>query len=248
MSASPCCHQDGQISLAGRPARRRRADVDPRHRRATQRVDLTYPHPRAGARGGRTLRVEPRLPPSRLRSGVAVVTLPRHLGGLFRVLQCVSDGRPFSLLERFTVEGWLDAVRRHPTPDRESRARPRSGWSSRRTWIRRTSAAFARWYPDGAALPGRRRRLHGEVRDARAHLLRRHRVRGGVGAGNLTDHHSSGPPSGAASGGPRRMPSSGWSIPVSGTSLAPDHEGILEVKAGDSARTPRGSGPPTSPG
>jgi acyl-coenzyme A synthetase/AMP-(fatty) acid ligase len=36
-----------------------------------------------------------------------------HLGGLFRVLQCVSDGRSFCLLERFTVEGWVDAVRRH---------------------------------------------------------------------------------------------------------------------------------------
>ena len=50
----------------------------------------------------------------RLRSGVAVVNSPLvHLGGLFRVLQCVSDGRPFSLLERFSVEGWVDAVRRH---------------------------------------------------------------------------------------------------------------------------------------
>ena len=36
-----------------------------------------------------------------------------HLGGLFRVLQCVNDGRSFSLLERFTVDGWIDAVRRH---------------------------------------------------------------------------------------------------------------------------------------
>ena len=50
----------------------------------------------------------------RLRRGVAVVNSPLvHLGGLFRVLQCVSDGRSFSLLERFTVEGWVDAVRRH---------------------------------------------------------------------------------------------------------------------------------------
>jgi acyl-CoA synthetase (AMP-forming)/AMP-acid ligase II len=50
----------------------------------------------------------------RLRTGVAVVNSPLvHLGGLFRVLQCVSDGRSFSLLERFTVEGWADAVRRH---------------------------------------------------------------------------------------------------------------------------------------
>ena len=36
-----------------------------------------------------------------------------HVGGLFRVLQCISDGRPFALLERFTVESWVDAVRRH---------------------------------------------------------------------------------------------------------------------------------------
>ncbi len=50
----------------------------------------------------------------RLRRGVAVVNSPLvHLGGLFRVLQCVADGRSFSLLERFTVEGWVDAVRRH---------------------------------------------------------------------------------------------------------------------------------------
>ncbi len=50
----------------------------------------------------------------RLRSGVAVVNSPLvHLGGLFRVLQCVSDGRPFCLLERFTVDAWVDAVRRH---------------------------------------------------------------------------------------------------------------------------------------
>jgi acyl-CoA synthetase (AMP-forming)/AMP-acid ligase II len=50
----------------------------------------------------------------RLRSGVAIVNAPLvHLGGLFRVLQCVSDGRPFCLLERFRVDEWVDAVRRH---------------------------------------------------------------------------------------------------------------------------------------
>jgi acyl-CoA synthetase (AMP-forming)/AMP-acid ligase II len=49
-----------------------------------------------------------------LRRGVAVVNSPLvHLGGLFRVLQCINDGRSFSLLERFTVDGWIDAVRRH---------------------------------------------------------------------------------------------------------------------------------------
>ena len=51
---------------------------------------------------------------ARLRSGVAIVNSPLvHLGGLFRVLQCVNDGRSFALLERFTVDGWYDAVRRH---------------------------------------------------------------------------------------------------------------------------------------
>ncbi|MDQ2649948.1 MAG: fatty acid--CoA ligase family protein [Actinomycetota bacterium] len=50
----------------------------------------------------------------RLRSGVVIVNSPLvHLGGLFRILQCVGDGRAFCLLERFTVEGWHDAVRRH---------------------------------------------------------------------------------------------------------------------------------------
>jgi len=50
----------------------------------------------------------------RLRSGVTIVNSPMvHLGGLFRTLTCVSDGRSFCLLERFRVEEWADAVRRH---------------------------------------------------------------------------------------------------------------------------------------
>lgn len=50
----------------------------------------------------------------RLRSGIVVVNSPLvHLGGLFRILQCLNDGRSFCLLERFTVDGWSDAVRRH---------------------------------------------------------------------------------------------------------------------------------------
>lgn len=49
-----------------------------------------------------------------LRGGVAVVSSPLvHLGGLFRILQCVCDGRSFALLERFTVHAWADVVRRH---------------------------------------------------------------------------------------------------------------------------------------
>ncbi len=50
----------------------------------------------------------------RLRSGVVIVNAPLvHVGGLFRVLQCVNDGRRFCLLERFRVDQWVDAVRRH---------------------------------------------------------------------------------------------------------------------------------------
>ena len=52
----------------------------------------------------------------RLREGVVIVNAPLvHLGGLFRVLQAVLDGRRIALLERFTVDGWAEAVRRyHP--------------------------------------------------------------------------------------------------------------------------------------
>jgi acyl-CoA synthetase (AMP-forming)/AMP-acid ligase II len=50
----------------------------------------------------------------KLRSGVIIVNSPMvHLGGLFRLLQCVNDGRAFCLLEKFRVEEWIDAVRRH---------------------------------------------------------------------------------------------------------------------------------------
>jgi acyl-CoA synthetase (AMP-forming)/AMP-acid ligase II len=49
-----------------------------------------------------------------LREGIVIVNSPLvHLGGLFRVLQSVVDGRRMALLERFTVDGWLDLVRRH---------------------------------------------------------------------------------------------------------------------------------------
>jgi acyl-CoA synthetase (AMP-forming)/AMP-acid ligase II len=50
----------------------------------------------------------------RLRSGVTIVNSPLvHLGGLFRILQNLYDGRAFCLLERFRVDDWADAVRRH---------------------------------------------------------------------------------------------------------------------------------------
>lgn len=52
--------------------------------------------------------------PSALRRGVAIVNSPLvHIGGVFRVLQCVAEGRPFVLLERFELNAWADAVREH---------------------------------------------------------------------------------------------------------------------------------------
>jgi acyl-CoA synthetase (AMP-forming)/AMP-acid ligase II len=52
--------------------------------------------------------------PTAVRGGIAIVNAPLvHIGGVFRVLQCVSEARPFVLLERFDLYRWADAVRRH---------------------------------------------------------------------------------------------------------------------------------------
>ncbi|MGH3966999.1 MAG: class I adenylate-forming enzyme family protein [Mycobacterium sp.] len=76
-----------------------------------KRVDLTYDmlaHSVLGPAGDR--------PPSptQLRRGVAIVNSPLvHIGGVFRVLQCVADARSFILLERFELGRWAAAVRKH---------------------------------------------------------------------------------------------------------------------------------------
>jgi long-chain acyl-CoA synthetase len=52
--------------------------------------------------------------PTELRRGVAIVNSPLvHIGGVFRVLQCVAEGRPFVLLERFELSRWIEAVRKY---------------------------------------------------------------------------------------------------------------------------------------
>jgi long-chain acyl-CoA synthetase len=52
--------------------------------------------------------------PTEMRSGVAIVNAPLvHIGGVYRVLQCVCEARPFALLDRFELTQWADAVRRH---------------------------------------------------------------------------------------------------------------------------------------
>lgn len=52
--------------------------------------------------------------PKELRRGVAIVNSPLvHIGGVFRVVQCVVDARSFVLLERFELNAWTEAVRKH---------------------------------------------------------------------------------------------------------------------------------------
>lgn len=52
--------------------------------------------------------------PAELRRGVAIVNSPLvHIGGVFRVLQCIAEARPFVLLERFELNAWAEAVRKH---------------------------------------------------------------------------------------------------------------------------------------
>ncbi|CAM4455484.1 Long-chain-fatty-acid--CoA ligase [Mycobacterium basiliense] len=78
---------------------------------AAKRVDLSYdmlarsvmgPAPESAQR--------PTKPPR----GVAIINSPLvHIGGVFRVLQCVTQARSFVLLERFELDTWVAAVRRH---------------------------------------------------------------------------------------------------------------------------------------
>ncbi len=52
--------------------------------------------------------------PTELRRGVAIVNSPLvHIGGVYRVLRCIAEARPFVLLERFELSAWAEAVRKH---------------------------------------------------------------------------------------------------------------------------------------
>ncbi|OHU98314.1 class I adenylate-forming enzyme family protein [Mycobacterium talmoniae] len=71
-----------------------------------KRVDLSYDmlaHSVLGAQA-----------PTEPRRGIAIVNSPLvHIGGVFRVLQCVADARSFVLLDRFELGRWADAVRKY---------------------------------------------------------------------------------------------------------------------------------------
>ncbi len=76
-----------------------------------KRIDLTYDMLAHSVMGPDPARASA---PTEVRSGVAIVNAPLvHIGGVFRVLQCIAEARPFVLLERFELDRWADAVRRH---------------------------------------------------------------------------------------------------------------------------------------
>jgi long-chain acyl-CoA synthetase len=76
-----------------------------------KRIDLSYDMLARSVMG----RDPHRAPaPTELRRGVAIVNSPLvHIGGVFRVLQCVAEARSFVLLDRFELNAWAAAVRKH---------------------------------------------------------------------------------------------------------------------------------------
>jgi len=76
-----------------------------------KRVDLSYDMLARSVMGPEPDRVPA---PTEPRRGVAIVNSPLvHIGGVFRVLQCVAEARPFVLLERFELNAWAEAVRKY---------------------------------------------------------------------------------------------------------------------------------------
>ncbi|BBX17657.1 AMP-dependent synthetase [Mycolicibacterium duvalii] len=76
-----------------------------------KRVDLTYDMLARSVMGNDP---EHAAAPTQLRRGVAIVNSPLvHVGGVFRILLCIAEARPFVLLRRFDLEQWARAVREH---------------------------------------------------------------------------------------------------------------------------------------
>jgi acyl-CoA synthetase (AMP-forming)/AMP-acid ligase II len=76
-----------------------------------KRVDLSYDMLAHSVMGPESEQLSA---PTKLRRGVAIVNSPLvHIGGVFRILQCVAEARAFVLLERFELDRWVQAVREH---------------------------------------------------------------------------------------------------------------------------------------
>ncbi|ONH22053.1 class I adenylate-forming enzyme family protein [Pseudofrankia asymbiotica] len=168
----------------------------------------------------------------RLRSGVAIVNAPLvHMGGLFRVLQCLHDGRALCLLERFALDTWADAVRRHrprtislvPAALRmvlEADLDPAIFAT-----VRSVISGTAPLSPDDAEAFEARYGVPVLVSYAATEFG------GGVAGWNLADHQQYG----AAKRGSVGRAHAGCELRVVGTEtfepLPPDTEGLLEVRA-----------------
>jgi long-chain acyl-CoA synthetase len=76
-----------------------------------KRVDISYDMLTHSVMGGELQRAGA---PTEPRRGVAIVNSPLvHIGGVFRVLQCVTEARSFVLLDRFELNAWAAAVRKY---------------------------------------------------------------------------------------------------------------------------------------
>ncbi|WP_193043641.1 AMP-binding protein [Mycolicibacterium baixiangningiae] len=76
-----------------------------------KRVDLTYDMLARSVIGPSP---DDAAAPTAPRSGVAIVNSPLvHIGGVYRILLCIAEARPFVLLERFELTRWAEAVRTH---------------------------------------------------------------------------------------------------------------------------------------
>jgi acyl-CoA synthetase (AMP-forming)/AMP-acid ligase II len=168
----------------------------------------------------------------RLRSGVVIVNAPLvHLGGLFRVLQCVNDGRSFCLLEKFRVDEWVDAVRRHrPTTVSLVPAALRAVLDANLdredfTSVRSVVSGTAPLSPDDADAFFEKYGVPVLISYAATEFG------GGVAGWNLADHEAHW----AAKRGSVGRPHAGCELRVvdgmTGDPLGPDQEGLLEVKA-----------------
>jgi acyl-CoA synthetase (AMP-forming)/AMP-acid ligase II len=76
-----------------------------------KRVDLTYDMLAVSVIGTDYVTAAA---PAAVSSSVAIVNAPLvHIGGVYRVLQCICEARPFVLLPRFELASWAEAVRRY---------------------------------------------------------------------------------------------------------------------------------------
>ncbi|HKH51554.1 MAG TPA: AMP-binding protein [Mycobacterium sp.] len=194
-----------------------------------KRIDLTYDMLARSVIGSEP---ERSAPPTELRRGVAIVNAPLvHIGGVFRILQCVCEARPFALLDRFELEQWADAVRRHRP--RAVSLVPAALRTVLHSDLTRDDLASVRAVTSGTAP------LSAEDADAFTEkfgipVLTSYAATefgGGVAGWTLTDHQKYWHDKRGSVG----RPSLGAQLRVvddDGTPLGPDQTGLLEVKPG----------------